>query len=455
MAANVSCAEELKAVLRLDRACREKTREGVKLREADVFSVGDLCVKTWDKSCPTADAITGIRTASKDYDKITDKYIREHLLRIFPCLEGVDLSGVLIAGGSICAILTGDQSRDTDIDLFLCGYKTVEELETRAKRLAKDLSNYYIKINSNVTIYRTEHAVSILPHYISPIQIILRGYETPSQVLHGFDIGSCAVGFWNGCFMTTSLGLFAMKYKMNIFDLSRRSTTYEFRLFSKYANRGFCVIVPELDLSKLKPDTRINKFILVSSVDHTANTFSYDITSYGGSDYSVYARNFEDIKYHNIDQFAKPGGPKNLLYGRRCKTSDEVADNIFNIECQYPSEEDVRIMLSNKPIINAHGFQIGRFKKYHGEERIVEAFQAVLNMKKDEETYNKLVEELNEIAMNRIMANVEKFKAEGTLTIPVKWMLDNPGKQLTSSFHPIYSTAEEWFGEYYKEFNLD
>ena len=53
------------------------------------------------------------------------------------------------------------------------------------------------------------------------------------------------------------------------------------------------------------------------------------------------------------------------------------------------------------------------------------------------------------------MKTIDKLKVDGKLVVRVEWVMDNPGKQLTSSFKPIYSTAAEWFGEYYKEFNLD
>lgn len=78
----------------------------------------------------------------------------------------------------------------------------------------------------------------------------IRLYPTESEILHGFDLGSCAVG-WNGeKVMMTSLGAFCLSRRVNVVDTTRRSTSYEPRLV-KYLQRGFNIITPHLDMSKI------------------------------------------------------------------------------------------------------------------------------------------------------------------------------------------------------------
>src|SRR5690606_20981381 len=77
------------------------------------------------------------------------------------------------------------------------------------------------------------------------IQIIYRLYTSKSEILHGFDIGSSAVGYDGKYVYFTSLSKFAYEYGCNIVDISRRSTTYEQRLI-KYLKRGFKIILPDL-----------------------------------------------------------------------------------------------------------------------------------------------------------------------------------------------------------------
>lgn len=48
----------------------------------------------------------------------------------------------------------------------------------------------------------------------------------------------------------------ALTHKYNTIDMERRSPSYEVRL-TKYAERGFSVLVPSLDRSKIDPQVRI------------------------------------------------------------------------------------------------------------------------------------------------------------------------------------------------------
>ena len=83
------------------------------------------------------------------------------------------------------------------------------------------------------------------------IQIILRLYKTKSEILHGFDLGSSAVGYDGENIWFTTLSKFSYENKCNIVDSYRRSTTYERRL-EKYFYRGFNLLVPFLDISKVE-----------------------------------------------------------------------------------------------------------------------------------------------------------------------------------------------------------
>lgn len=51
----------------------------------------------------------------------------------------------------------------------------------------------------------------------------------------------------------------ALTHKSNLVDMSRRSPTYEQRL-AKYSSRGFSVIVPTLDRSKIDPQLFERRF---------------------------------------------------------------------------------------------------------------------------------------------------------------------------------------------------
>jgi len=84
------------------------------------------------------------------------------------------------------------------------------------------------------------------------VQIILRLYKSPAEVLFGFDIDSCTVGYDGQRVWMMERGRRALTKGYNLVNMSRRSLTYEVRLF-KYSKRGFCTAVPNLDKSRVDP----------------------------------------------------------------------------------------------------------------------------------------------------------------------------------------------------------
>jgi len=173
-------------------------------------------------------------------------------------LEGLDWSNVFVAGGCVLAcLMTGLQGepqatagfRGADIDLFLYG---LSDEEGRAK--VKHIIDVVEKARGGkkpIDVVRTPHAVTIVGAYPHRhIQIVLRMYLSPAEVLVGFDVDSCSVGFDGRRAWTTSRARRALNRRLNYVNLSRRSLNYESRLH-KYARRGFAVVVPGLRLNEV------------------------------------------------------------------------------------------------------------------------------------------------------------------------------------------------------------
>lgn len=150
---------------------------------------------------------------------------------------------------------------DTDIDLFLYGLneKEAEEkiheiFELIRSNLRKHIPAEY-KSNilepqnqeylfQNVFIMRTQNSVSFYCDFpIRPVQIVLRLYSSPSEILASFDVDCCACGFDGKHVWASPRGIRALETRCNIVDVSRRSQVYEDRLY-KYAKRGYRVAVP-------------------------------------------------------------------------------------------------------------------------------------------------------------------------------------------------------------------
>jgi hypothetical protein len=79
--------------------------------------------------------------------------------------------------------------KSSDIDIFLYGL-TAEQAERKIEHILAVLGSSVEEIN------RTQHCVSFVrrwPH--RNVQVILRLYRSKGEILIGFDIDACAVGF--------------------------------------------------------------------------------------------------------------------------------------------------------------------------------------------------------------------------------------------------------------------
>ena len=232
----------------------------------------------------------------------------------------LDWNNVVAAGGSVLACLTPldeDQKATrrsirkyyhsqvystSDIDLFLWGL-TAEQVssfvpvtvggdsqwnqaEVKIKRIYEAVRD---SVPWDVTCIRTKHTISIHCELISgllwahthvglaqyphrSVQIILRLYHSPAEILAGFDVDApcCA---YDGMFCSQeeqvqfeyrSVGnrvwanpraIVAMMRQCNTVDVTRRSPSYEVRL-AKYSRRLYEVYIPSLSRDKIDPTVR-------------------------------------------------------------------------------------------------------------------------------------------------------------------------------------------------------
>lgn len=92
---------------------------------------------------------------------------------------------------------------------------------------------------------------------IRHVQIILRLYSSPSEILAGFDVDACSVGFNGSHVFATPRAFISLVTQSVTIDMSRRSPSYEIRL-AKYANRGFEIFVSDLRRDDIDPTVPIS-----------------------------------------------------------------------------------------------------------------------------------------------------------------------------------------------------
>lgn len=86
---------------------------------------------------------------------------------------------------------------------------------------------------------------------LSP-QIVLRLYQSASEILTGFDIDAAGAAYDGSQVYVTLRALASFITQVNHIDLTRRSPSYENRL-SKYSHRNFEIDWPHLDRSRIDP----------------------------------------------------------------------------------------------------------------------------------------------------------------------------------------------------------
>lgn len=368
----------------------------------------------------------------------------------FPMFDKFDFSNILIAGGCITSILSNSYVKD--VDIFFYGLTPeqatnrlidiIEHIEKRA--LHTDKLNYAKnKYTLNVKIEGRLY------------QFIFRCYKSISQILHGFDIASSAIGFDGKQLYTTAIGDFAFSTGYNIIDLTKRSPTYEQRL-SKYFKRGFSIIMPNLDLVKLRSDikkfveskpedkksyqTKLGRLIICYSIDNMSDNciITNDV------DYDTKFRVYELPDYTNHEYILDD----NIYWNNIIKIVNKKLDEVI-----YTGQNLIRLKVFNSETIIAKYAKVMKHAYQDRAKRINAVSLAKLNpdddigkivkwmLADDKESYDLFIEK-------RIL-DIKLILLD--LKYEISWITKNPGDQklITSSISPMITEPKEWYGEYY------
>lgn len=145
-----------------------------------------------------------------------------------------DWDNVFLAGGSIFCYLFGHHVRD--YDLFIYGLNEFDAVE-KVKSIIEEIGN------KNSIPVRTRNCITFTNKRYNKVQIILRLYRTVSEIIHGFDVDSCCLGFDGKSYWGTKRAVYSITKGYNTVNFDRMSPSYEYRLM-KYAIRGVPIKVP-------------------------------------------------------------------------------------------------------------------------------------------------------------------------------------------------------------------
>lgn len=469
--------------------------------------------RDWDYSLPTIyskatqtlknERIKDITSFQNRFNNMYEDYFSQ-----------LDFNNILIAGGSIIGCLL-QQNWNNDVDIFLYGltetqamqkitnlieqmYQSYRDAIIRKRKSTKHNDNeisseigvsespsYYTKSSINnktlhvdnfkrsrfierkmirktkdseqdeidVVTIRNKYAITLIFNSRQKIQIILRLYKSISEILHGFDMGSVAIGYNGSDIYFTSLGKFSYEYLANIVDPTRRSTTYEKRLI-KYYNRGFHIILPYLDITKLKVENLKYDIPEVASLPYF--TFSY--TKVKGNKITMrhlleWGEDKEGNKYRNDCDYQSIDLDEYKIFYLNLKNLVRGSDDYyfynhhmnFDILTSPPYISSSRIIdyYDNlaKRIYNESTFNIKIFSSYFSIDLLPHILTDIF--------LNKIgtskLDELIEFQKNEVLNKLNSLTPDN---YTLKFITKNPGTQLTSSFNPIISNIEDWYGKY-------
>ncbi|KAG4030376.1 hypothetical protein MFRU_012g01140 [Monilinia fructicola] len=324
----------------------------------------------------------------------------------------------------------------SDVDLFLYGLTEAEGLE-KIKQIETSIKD---AILHETTTIRTKNAITIASeHPTRHVQIVLRLYDSISQIITGFDVDcSCAAYDGKQVYMSPrAIGSFVTQ--CNTIDLTRRSPSYENRL-SKYSHRGFEVHWPMLDRSRLDPTIFERSFgrteglarlLILEKLPKTADREDY------------------------MDQRRKERGRPSLNRGFRSQR--RLYGNLKDEE-----EDEVADWAEQDEIANYHTMTVPYGPKYNAAKinRLLYAKDLLLNAEwnqdKDREVYLHrhpcffgTAEEVIQdccgfcpVPTTDEEKEVAEKESKNNVSGTLKFITDDPGRQEIGSFNPI--NDDEW-----------
>lgn len=186
-----------------------------------------------------------------------------------------NIPGLYLAGGKVFSALFNKPS--ADIDLFMTGCDTDEIGADKIRQIAELINQHYgpeLAPHYGTTRYvRSANAVTIIAYEKilndiryrgfelskKEIQVILRAYRTPSEIIHGFDVDSCSFLYDGYKIFATKRAIFSINHGFNTVSFSRLSPSYPYRL-AKYGTKGVAVKVPEFSRAKVNNAALLTRY---------------------------------------------------------------------------------------------------------------------------------------------------------------------------------------------------
>eukprot|EP00755_Sulcionema_specki_P012060 Sspe_Gene.8210::Locus_2804_Transcript_1_1_Confidence_1.000_Length_3044::g.8210::m.8210/K08073/PNKP; bifunctional polynucleotide phosphatase/kinase len=250
-------------------------------------------------------------------------------------------------------------------------------------------------------------------------------YQSPSEVLLGFDVDACSVGYDGTHLLATPRARRAIIKKANFVDLTRRSLTYESRLF-KYSKRGFGVL-----LNKTFDPNSVPRQLLEKKPKELDGLAKLVVLSH-----------IEAEKERLMSQRSRFMRRQARQLDKKTKCVDKQSDYT---DVMLPPTWSAHLTVHNYLVKQDHAHFYASKTTCHrhiaadGEEGVLYGWARWCPLCRGNSNYNK---EPSAPTDTELGMSEEEARAKYVFGKP-KWVRENPGRQLlTGSFHPV--TDDRW-----------
>jgi len=375
----------------------------------------------------------------------TNKEFQKHFNNCAPFFDHFNWRNVVLAGGAVSNVLLGSEYIDSDFDLFVYGLN-----DEQASNRVKMIVNHFLDFCDHNNCYRVHMMVkseNLLQIYLQKldednkyaveqtyeIQVIFRLYQTLSEVLHGFDLGSSAVGYDGTQVYFTTLSQYAYANMTNILDTTRRSTTYELRL-AKYQKRGFRVVLPDLKTihrttEPMNGPVYSNEYLTTGHYGHVY----LNMSRYLAQQTPPYRVGLFDYKLDD----ARPCKTVAEILGESFHHNKLVLASVQKLK-QFVKQESH--YLSKNEYRMSKNTRVKDWIYRHGKDSLIHYLET--GEKPDRMFYDDL-ETWEHERISRVPEYLTFLKEN---LFKIDWKTQDPGTQLTSSFNPVIADSREWYG---------
>ncbi|KAF7948486.1 uncharacterized protein EAE97_003897 [Botrytis byssoidea] len=281
-------------------------------------------------------------------------------------------------------------AKASDIDIFLYGIHDEQVAIRRISEIDATIrKNQRIIVGEGLSLHTKNAVTFIAPRYPHRhVQVILRLYDSITEILTGFDVDCACVAFDGKKVYSSPRGITAISTRTNTVDLTRRSPSYENRLF-KYRQHKFDVFWELLDRSQIQ---------------------SLDFEKTKPWHFKGLAR------LVMFERLLQTGYSRPYYIHRNFKRVDGVRDPALVTKNHFHSSGYTSIEIPHSVSFTAD--KVRKFVKKHAKEPF---------------TYGTL---------NELLCQRSTGWRSGEISPTLKFIKEDCGRQMIGSFYP--STADDW-----------